>query len=251
MKYAMAVIMIAALALVWGCKSDDNTTTPTNTDVTVSSVAPVQGSAGTVVTITGTNFGSNKAAVAVSFGAAVAAIDTIIGGTQIKTKVPNAAAEGNLNITVAIAGKSATIAFNTLNALAANWKSQGVTQIAPGLYAAPFNVRTIVATFSANNTYTVTSTDSANATINYTGTWTKTGPNSANIYAIVLNQATPASVTSTGIYRVSNDTLSYEIIQTTPAITGVTPALPDSGFGSTKYNGVRWPIWIQKFVRQP
>ena len=248
MKRFLAVCMLATLSLMVGCKSDDTTTV--NTDVTVTSIAPTQGSAGTVVTITGTNFGTNKAAITITFGSVAATVDSIIGGTQITTKVPGAVLEGNPNVTVAIAGKSASIAFTALNALVANWKSEGATQVAPGLYAAPFKVRKIVATFNSNSTYTVTSTDSAGANIGYTGTWTKTGPNSASIFAIVLNQATPTSVTSTGIYRVSNDTLSYEIIQTTPAITGVTAALPDSGFGSTKYNGVRWPIWIQKFIRQ-
>ncbi|MBI5473442.1 MAG: IPT/TIG domain-containing protein [Ignavibacteriae bacterium] len=251
MKNLLVLGAMVALALVIGCKDDETTTPPANTDITVTSVAPTQGSAGTVVTITGTNFGTDKAAITITFGAAAATVDTIIGGTQIKTKVPNAAVESNLNITVTKAGKSGTAAFQVLNALATNWKSEGATQVAPGLWAAPFKVRRITATFSANSTYNVVSTDSAGANITYTGTWTKTGPNSTSIYAIVLNQATPSSVTSTGIYRVSNDTLTYEVIQTTPVIVGVTPALPDSGFGSTKYNGVRWPIWIQKFIRQP
>ena len=35
MKRLIAMAMIAALALVWGCKSDDETTTPVNTDITV------------------------------------------------------------------------------------------------------------------------------------------------------------------------------------------------------------------------
>ena len=251
MKKYFLPIAIVTMALVGGCSKDDATTTPPSTDVTVSSVAPTSGSAGTVVTITGTNFGSTKSAVTVQFGSAAATVDSIIGGTQILTKVPNAAVESNLNITVIKAGKSATVQFGVLNALAANWKSEGQTQVAIGLWAAPFKVRKITAAFSSNSTYTVTSTDSAGANINYTGTWSKTAPNSANIYSITVNQATPTTVTSTGIYRVSNDTLSYEIIQTIPAIAGVTAAIADSGFGSTKYNNVRWPIWIQKFIRQP
>ena len=251
MKRHLLVGALLAMSFIVGCKKDEETVTPPSTDVTVSSVAPTSGSAATVVTITGTNFGATKSAVTVQFGSAAATVDTIIGGTQIQTKVPNAAVESNLNITVTKAGKNATIAFSVLNALVANWKSEGVTQVAPGLYGAPFKVRRITATFSANSTYNVTSTDSAGANVNYTGTWSKTGPNSANIYAITVNQATPTTVTSTGIYRVSNDTLSYEIIQTTPAIPNVFPALPDSGFGSTKLGTARWPIWIQKFIRQP
>jgi hypothetical protein len=135
--------------------------------------------------------------------------------------------------------------------LVANWKSEGQTQVAPGLWGAPFKVRKIAATFSANNTYAVASTDSAGAIVNYTGTWSKTGPNSQNIYSIVLNQSTPTTLTSSGIYRVSNDTLKYEIIQTTPAITGFTAAIADSGFGSTKYLGFRLgATWIQTFIKQ-
>lgn len=129
------------------------------------------------------------------------------------------------------------------------WTSEG-TNVAPGLRAT-LKTKKIVATFNANKTYTVVATDSSNASVTYTGTFTATANSSTTIRTIVLQQATPTAVTSTGIYQVSGiGLLTYEVIQTTPAITGFTAPTYDLGFGSTKYSGV--PLgatWVQKFTK--
>src|SRR5437867_2184441 len=201
MKTHLLLGVVATLVLMWGCGDDD--TTAANTDITISSVDPTQGSAGTVVTITGTNFGSDKTAIVVLFGNAsrVATIDNIIGGKQIVTKVPDIALEGNIHITVMKGATSADIPFTTWNAIVAKWKSEGESQVAPALWDS-LKMRRIVATFNANATYTITSTDSAGANTGYTGTFTKTGPNSSWIYAVRVHQTAPAGVdTLKGIYR--------------------------------------------------
>ncbi len=133
--------------------------------------------------------------------------------------------------------------------LVGTWVSEG-DNIAPGLKAT-LKTKRIVATFNSNNTYSVVATDSANVSVTYTGTFTTQSNNNTSIRNITLNQTTPTSVTSQGIYRVTTKDLTYEVIQTTPAIPGFTAPVASEGFGSTKYNSL--PLgktWIQKFVRQ-
>lgn len=50
---------------------------------------------------------------------------------------------------------------------------------------------------------------------------------------IVLEQAAPTTLTSQGIYRVVGNELTYEVAQTQPAQSGVTPPTAAAGFGST------------------
>lgn len=141
-----------------------------------------------------------------------------------------------------------------------SWISEGAN-VPVGLSAAPFNVSKIVATFNANKSYTVVQTDKSNVTTTFTGTYTNTaststdastttGTQSATIYNIVANQATPSSVISTGIYAISTTKMTYEIIQTTPAIAGVTAPTAAGGFGSMTYGGVKLAIYVQKYVKQ-
>ena len=131
-----------------------------------------------------------------------------------------------------------------------SWVSEG-DNVAPGLKAT-LKTKKIVATFNANNTYKVIATDSSNVDVTYEGTYTTAANSNTSIKNIVLNQTVPASVTSTGICRVTaTGVLYYEVIQTTPAISGFTPPTAAGGFGSTAYNGI--PLgktWIQLFVKQ-
>lgn len=137
----------------------------------------------------------------------------------------------------------------TSELLVGNWVSEG-DNIALGLKLT-LKTKKIVATFNSNNTYTVVATDSSNADVTYSGTFSSTGNSNTSIRNITLNQTVPTSVTSTGIYRVTTKDLKYEVIQTTPAITGFTAPTAAGGFGSTKYNGSPLGImWIQTFVKQ-
>lgn len=137
----------------------------------------------------------------------------------------------------------------TSELIVASWVSEGAN-VAPGLVLT-LKTKKIVATFNANNTYTVVATDSFNTDVTYSGTYTTTGNSGTSIRNITLNQTVPTSVTSTGIYRVTTKDLYYEVIQTSPAIPGFTAPTSAEGFGSTKYNNV--PLgatWIQKFIYQ-
>jgi hypothetical protein len=146
--------------------------------------------------------------------------------------------------------ESTPTAPTAFDVIVGSWKAEGLGYVAPGLYAAPFRVRKIVATFNNDKTYTVVSTDSAGASITYTGSFT-TADGTGSIRNIVLNQATPTTVTSTGIYQVVTDSLTYEVIQTSPAIPGFTAPTTAAGFGSTAYNN--FPLgqtWIQRYKKQ-
>ncbi|GIV45725.1 MAG: hypothetical protein KatS3mg036_0543 [Ignavibacterium sp.] len=137
----------------------------------------------------------------------------------------------------------------TKELLVGTWVSEG-DNVAPGLKST-LKTKKIVATFNANNTYTVVATDSFDVSVTYTGTFTTQANSNTSIRNITLNQTTPTSVTSQGIYRVTTKDLTYEVIQTTPAIPGFTPPTAAEGFGSTKYNSI--PLgatWIQVFVKQ-
>lgn len=148
----------------------------------------------------------------------------------------------------------------TPNPIVATWVSTGAN-VPYGLRVAPFKVVKIVATFNANNTYTVAQTDSSNSVTNFTGTYTATASNfkdtasasltkDATIYTIVCTQATPSAVTSTGIFAVNGSNMTYEIIQTTPAITGVSAPTAEGRFGSTMIAGNKYSIYVQKYVKQ-
>lgn len=138
----------------------------------------------------------------------------------------------------------------TQHELVGTWVSTG-TNIAPGLRSPTFKTKNIVATFNANNTYNVVSTDSANVNTTFTGTWSATAGTNGTVRAITLNQSTPTQLTSSGIFQVSGGNLTYEVIQTTPAIQGFAAPTVAGGFGSTSYNGVALgATWTQRFVKQ-
>ena len=49
---------------------------------------------------------------------------------------------------------------------------------------------------------------------------------------ITVNQSSPAALTSEGIFEVTDNTMKYEIVQTSPDISAVPPTAA-AGFGST------------------
>lgn len=135
---------------------------------------------------------------------------------------------------------------NDTDELVGTWLSQGAGQVAPGL--AYFKVSKIVATFNDDQTYTVVSTDSSGTNITYTGTWTAGTQAAGTIRSITLNQSSPTTLTSEGIFQVTGTALKYEVLQT--GLTGYTLPSVTGGFGSSAYGGVATPIWIQNYVKQ-
>jgi hypothetical protein len=151
------------------------------------------------------------------------------------------------------------------DAIVGTWLAEGFTtvgtaqvpNVSPLLFGAPFNTRRIRATFNANGTYTVVTTDSAGTNATLTGTWTTSAADTAGITIrnITVNQTSPSTVTSRGIYQVTTDggviRMLYEIAQVEPPLQGVTPPTPRGGFGSTRSAGVALGLLnIQRYVKQ-
>lgn len=132
--------------------------------------------------------------------------------------------------------------------LVGEWYSAG-TDIAPLL--AYLQIDSIYAKFNSDNTYLVESfVDGAKTTM--TGTFVQTKQTTGTIWAITLNQSTPNTLTSVGIFEVNTTTspfsMQYEVAQTEPVITGVTPPTVAAGFGSTS-GGAYGQMNIQKYKK--
>jgi|SRR5690554_4201559 len=127
------------------------------------------------------------------------------------------------------------------------WEAYDVSAVLAGV-----GITGITAKFSSNNTYVVTSHADGAATV-LEGTYTLSEDASdEGIYAIKLDQSSPNSLTSEGIFKIfeaSPDSLWYEVAQTDPGITGVTPPTVEGGFGSTS-GGAFGVMNIQKYHRQ-
>jgi hypothetical protein len=128
-----------------------------------------------------------------------------------------------------------------------DWVSEGAN-VAP-LLVQLFKITKITATFNANGTYQVVQVDSANTSLTLTGTYEVEKSSVGNIYTITANQQSPATLTSEGIYEITNgNSMKYEVVQTAPAI-GAVPPTPAAGFGST--NGGALGTWnVQTYVKQ-
>jgi hypothetical protein len=129
------------------------------------------------------------------------------------------------------------------------WLSSGAN-VAVGLRTA-LKVKSVTAVFGADSTVSTQSTDSSNVVTSYTGGVYHLGAAAdTTIRAISISYASPA-ITQTGIVQVVGSTLKLEVVQTTPQLTGVTPATVAGGFGSTKYNGIALGVtYVQTYIKQ-
>lgn len=99
LKAILSMMTMSAIVLMTSCKKDD---TPTPTPIpdplpTVTSISPTSGPKNTVVTITGTNFGTNLATLKVYFNNVQATVQTATN-TTITAVVPNAAGSGVVKV---------------------------------------------------------------------------------------------------------------------------------------------------------
>lgn len=151
-------------------------------------------------------------------------------------------------------------AATTTEPIVGTWLCTGAN-VPYGLRVAPFKVVKITATFNANKSYTVVQVDSSNTSTTFTGTYSATASSykdtvsasatkGATIYDIVANQSSPSTVTSTGIFAISGSNMKYEIIQTTPALSGVSAPTAAGGFGSTMIGATKYAIYVQGYVKQ-
>jgi hypothetical protein len=137
-------------------------------------------------------------------------------------------------------------------AIIGTWVSAGA-DVAPLLAGAPFNNTKITATFNNDGTYSVVSIDTSNKELDYAGTYQIMTSDVANITQIRCSQVMPSTAQAEGMYQVDTTQMparmQYEVVQTQPT-NGLTPPVPDKGFGSTIYNGTQISTLIQKYSRQ-
>lgn len=238
MKHLFYSILILAVAFI-GCSDDDDS------GHSISSLSVNSGGAGQEITINGENFGTNAADISVRFGPTNAEV-ILVEDTRILTSVPTEAPIGATTIQVIKDGVTKTINFTVNDPIVGVWVSEGAN-VAPLLAGPPFNTVRIDAEFNADGTYAVTTTDGNNSQVTLSGTW-QTTEGDGLIRNIVVNQSAPTSLVSEGIYRNQNGVLSYEIAQTNPPLTGVTPPTAAAGFGSTSA-GALGTINVQTYVR--
>jgi hypothetical protein len=103
MKKSLPIVLMLLLALA-GCKKENTkekspiTGTTTKPAVTVTGISPATVSAGTVVTVTGTNFGTDTTGVKVLFNGVAGAVQSVTP-MEIKAVVP-VTTSGNVTLTI-------------------------------------------------------------------------------------------------------------------------------------------------------
>ena len=241
---------LLSLGLVFtSCKDDDDTpptvTCPTPTDVTVDNATS------TSVTLSWTSSGSSWT---IEYGESEF---TLGSGTQVEADTKPFTITGldpqtdyrfyvRNNCSDGASAFSSGVDYSTPSPLVGSWTAYDVSPL-----LAAVGITGITAEFRSNNTYLVTS-EADGAASDLEGTYTISDePNAEGIYSITLNQSSPNSLTSEGIFKVfmaSPDSMWYEVAQTDPSITGVTPPTQEGGFGSTS-SGAYGTMNIQKYRR--
>lgn len=149
------------------------------------------------------------------------------------------------NCSDATSAFSSAASVSTPSPLVGTWEAYDVS---PALVAAGFT--SITAIFGSTS-YDVTAYSDGTG-YEFTGTYTVSEPNAEGIYGITLQQSTPSAATSEGILKVyvaSADSMWYEVVQTDPALAGITPPTQEGGFGSTS-NSSFGNYFVQKYTRQ-
>lgn len=112
--------------------------------------------------------------------------------------------------------------------LVGDWRSEGADL---STFFASNGFKTIDVTFKNSGGYTVRAVDTDNEVYDFTGTYSTSG---GDPQGITLVQTVPFEATSKGLFAISGDTLSYEVVQTQPDF-GNTP--PSGSFGTSSGTG--------------
>ncbi|MES2810330.1 MAG: IPT/TIG domain-containing protein [Bacteroidota bacterium] len=101
-----SLVLLTALVVISSCSKKDEQaptpTPPTGTTLTITSISPEYGKAGTEITITGANFGATSAANTVTLGGKAATV-TAATSTQLKITAPADATHGAIEVKVGTA----------------------------------------------------------------------------------------------------------------------------------------------------
>lgn len=130
--------------------------------------------------------------------------------------------------------------------LPGSWVSEG-GDVAP-LLVELTGAQKITAVF-ADNTFTVATIDDQGQEVIQAGVYTATASGVGEIFEIVLEQSSPATVTAEGIFEidtsVSPAVMRYEIVQTEPSVGAIAPTA-QGGFGSTAYGDDLTQVYLRQ-----
>lgn len=131
--------------------------------------------------------------------------------------------------------------------LVGSWRSEG-EDLSELFAEPPFGYVQVDVRFGADERYTVTSVDGNGASYELSGTYTASTDTVPGV--ITLSQSEPYEAEASGLWAVSADELTYEVVQTVPDY-GFAPPTPEGGFGSTAGPGMDPGVNVQRYRRQP
>ena len=105
MKSLLNASLFSLLLVFFNCSSDDSPNPPDQQIPSISSINPTSGTTGTLVTVSGVNFGTDLSTTDVFFNGSEAVVNTVTS-TEITATVPSGASTGAVSIT--ISGTTAT-----------------------------------------------------------------------------------------------------------------------------------------------
>jgi uncharacterized protein YjdB len=209
-------------------------TVTASTTPSITSLSPTSGPEGTLVTVTGTNFGGTQGTSVIKFNGLVAAVTTW-SNTQITVAVPRGATTGNVAVTVGGVASNGK-AFTVTGALT-------ITTISPTSGPEGTLVTVTGTNFGATQG---TSTLKFNGLVSATTTWSNTkitvavprGATTGNV-AVLVNK-----VATNGITFTVTGALTITSISPTSGAVGTLVTVTGTNFGATqgtstlKFNGL-------------
>ncbi len=252
MKKTNALLMglsLFGLLIMGACGDDDDEEVMGTIAVAVSGL-PAGGNA--TITVEGDGF-SQEVTGTETLTVPVGTYDILVANSEVDGNVYVANESDIIVIVEPNQASNVTITyeeFSVVNGIVGTWVSAG-EDVAP-LLVTLFMVDSIVATFEANQTYTVLQyAGGSEAALTLSGTYSQTVAN-GTIWDIIVDQTAPAALTSEGIFQIdpsaSPNSMQYEIAQTSPDI-GAIPPNADDGFGSTS-GGVLGDANVQVYKRR-
>jgi IPT/TIG domain/Beta xylosidase C-terminal Concanavalin A-like domain len=208
-----------------GCASSGGSTSShggTETNLTITSISPASGPAGSVVTITGTSFGATQGTSTVSFNG-TPATPSSWSASSITVTVPTSATTGSVLVTVGTA-VSNSVTFTVFPA-------PSITSLSPTSGPVGTNV-TITGTNFGSTTGTVTFNGTAATPTNWSATSiTVPVPTGASTGNVVV---TASAVASNGVAFTVLATPSITSLNPTSGPVGTMVTITGTNFGATQ-----------------
>jgi IPT/TIG domain len=121
--YQISFVLLVLVISLLGCSKNSDTLAPVPPPV-LASFTPSSGIAGDTITISGSNFDTDKAKDIIKFGSTIATVVSATA-TQIKVVVPDGDNSGKINITIGTNNITSTTDFSMINLYMAGFEVNG------------------------------------------------------------------------------------------------------------------------------